>query len=345
MKTLILPIAGKSSRFPDMRPKWLLTLPNGKIMLEWSIDKVNIESFSRVVVVVLREHIDKYVGRNEFNKILQGIHHNISVVELDEPTSSQSETVFRAIQQAEIKGAILIKDCDNQFRMNYIDGNIVAVANLNDFKKINAGNKSYVSIDGLGEIKNIAEKSVISKYFCCGAYGFEKAEDFAEIFTSIKHEGEVYISHIIYAMIMRNHSFRVCDVSGYVDIGTLEDYREYVEAYKTVFCDLDGVLFINGSKFTENGWKTSVIDGNVEVLKRLQEQARLHLVITTSRPASEIEYIKAELHKKGLHPQQIITDLPHSKRYLINDYGTTNRYPSAVAINIRRNETSLKDFL
>jgi hypothetical protein len=345
MKTLILPIAGKSSRFPGMRPKWLLTLPNGKIMLEWAIDKINLESFSRVVIVILREHIEKYVGRIEFNRILQEIHSNITVVELDEPTSSQSETVYKAIQQAEIKGAIMIKDCDNQFHMNYTGGNIVAVANLNEFKKINAGNKSYVSIDGLGEIKNIAEKSVISKYFCCGAYGFERAEDFAEVFSNIKLEGEVYISHIIYAMIMQNHSFRVNEISGYVDLGTLEDYREHVEAYKTVFCDLDGVLFINGSKFSDNGWKTSAIDENIEVLKELQDQARLHLVITTSRPESEIEYITEELNKKGLYPQQIITDLPHSKRYLINDYGATNRYPSAVAINIRRNETSLKEFL
>jgi hypothetical protein len=26
--TLILPVAGKSSRFPNMRPKWLLTMPD-----------------------------------------------------------------------------------------------------------------------------------------------------------------------------------------------------------------------------------------------------------------------------------------------------------------------------
>ena len=34
MKTLILPVPGRSSRFPGMRPKWLLTMPDGKLMLE-----------------------------------------------------------------------------------------------------------------------------------------------------------------------------------------------------------------------------------------------------------------------------------------------------------------------
>ena len=34
MKNLIIPVAGQSSRFPNMRPKWLMTMPDGSIMLE-----------------------------------------------------------------------------------------------------------------------------------------------------------------------------------------------------------------------------------------------------------------------------------------------------------------------
>ena len=37
-KSLIIPVAGKSSRYPGMRPKWLLTMPDGKLMLEKSIE-------------------------------------------------------------------------------------------------------------------------------------------------------------------------------------------------------------------------------------------------------------------------------------------------------------------
>jgi len=39
MKTLLLPVAGKSARYPGMRPKWLLTMPNGKLMIEQSVCK------------------------------------------------------------------------------------------------------------------------------------------------------------------------------------------------------------------------------------------------------------------------------------------------------------------
>ena len=32
--TLIIPAAGKSSRYPNMKPKWLLSHPTGKLMIE-----------------------------------------------------------------------------------------------------------------------------------------------------------------------------------------------------------------------------------------------------------------------------------------------------------------------
>ena len=34
MNTLLIPCAGKSNRFPNMKPKWMLTHPDGKLMIE-----------------------------------------------------------------------------------------------------------------------------------------------------------------------------------------------------------------------------------------------------------------------------------------------------------------------
>ena len=60
MRTLIIPCGGKSSRFPNMRPKWLLTHPDGLLMIQKAIGCVNLDSFDRVVIVILQHHIDKY---------------------------------------------------------------------------------------------------------------------------------------------------------------------------------------------------------------------------------------------------------------------------------------------
>ena len=59
MKILILPVAGKSARYPGMRPKWLLTMPNGKLMIEQSVSKIDCEKFDKVYVVALKEYFKK----------------------------------------------------------------------------------------------------------------------------------------------------------------------------------------------------------------------------------------------------------------------------------------------
>ena len=58
---LLLPVAGRSSRFPGMRPKWLLTLPNGQLMIERSLSGIDLTRISEVVLIMLKEH-NKYIS-------------------------------------------------------------------------------------------------------------------------------------------------------------------------------------------------------------------------------------------------------------------------------------------
>ena len=70
---LILPIAGASSRFPDMRPKWMLTHPRGRMMITEAISKLCLARFSRITVVGLeaieRQHRFEHALREEFAQI------------------------------------------------------------------------------------------------------------------------------------------------------------------------------------------------------------------------------------------------------------------------------------
>ena len=70
MPTLILPVAGRSSRFPGMRPKWLLTMPDGKTMLQKSVEKINLAAYDRIVVVCLKEHVDEYLTSESLQLLL-----------------------------------------------------------------------------------------------------------------------------------------------------------------------------------------------------------------------------------------------------------------------------------
>ena len=116
MQYLILPVAGESSRYPSVRPKWLLTMPNGKLMIEESVSRINCKFFKKIFIVVLKKHIDKFCNKKLLlNSLRANISPKVELIELEKPTSCQAETVLLAIKKKKINGAILVKDCDNKF--------------------------------------------------------------------------------------------------------------------------------------------------------------------------------------------------------------------------------------
>jgi len=115
-KNLIIPVAGKSSRYPGMRPKWLLTMPEGKLMIEKSIALFDLKKFDRVIVIALREHVKKFTSRKTLLKLFKkNISKKVELIELNKETTCQAETVLNGILKAKLKGGIFIKDVDNIF--------------------------------------------------------------------------------------------------------------------------------------------------------------------------------------------------------------------------------------
>ncbi|MDB2323483.1 NTP transferase domain-containing protein [Planktomarina temperata] len=346
MSTLILPVAGQSTRFKGMRPKWLLTMPCGSLMIEKSISKMQLNRFERIVIICLKEHIEKYV---DFEKLQKKLSDKISIdvkwVVLEDPTNSQSETIYRGIAASNTTGPIFIKDCDNVFSYEYNSGNEIAVIDLNKIDLIDAKNKSYVQVSELGEVTNIVEKQVISNKFCCGGYGFKEASDFIRTFDKLTaiFSDELYVSHIIYDMILSDINFIASDAADYIDWGTKAEFLTHTRKFVTIFCDIDGVLLENGSEISKNGWNTEPINENIAALIRLRTEGRLFLILTTSRSEAEEEQTLKILSQHGIVPDRTLFGLPHTQRYLINDFAPTNPYPSALAINIERNSNKLQN--
>jgi hypothetical protein len=350
MKNLLIPVAGESSRYPNMRPKWLLTMPNGLLMIEKSISKIECKFFDKIYIIALKEHIDNFCDKKLLLKSLKkNISTKIEIVELKKKTSCQAETILHFLMLKKIKGSFLIKDCDNEFSIDkkYISSklikNLVCAININEIELLDAKNKSYIQIDKLSNVTNIVEKEIISNFFCCGAYGFQDVESFIlHAKELLKKSKNIFISHVILKMLFSGINFKYVKASEYSDWGTLKDFRIWQSKYLTIFCDFDGCLVENGSKFT-NGWKTPLIEKNISSLKKLQTTNYVKLIITTSRPSSELKKIKRILKNNNVEFHKIITDLPHSKRILINDFSSTNPYPSAVSINIERNSRELSN--
>ena len=127
MHTLIIPVAGNSSRFPGLRPKWLLTMPDGKLMIEASIDTLDLLQFDRIIVVCLKEHVEKYINLESYSNALETTYgKSFEFIILDQPTKSQSGTVYEALKRADVTKSFFIKDCDNSFKYTFHGGNEVA---------------------------------------------------------------------------------------------------------------------------------------------------------------------------------------------------------------------------
>ena len=126
MATLILPCAGKSTRFENTRPKWSLTHPYGELMLIQGIKGLELDKYDKIIPVFLKEHLEDYGLRKGVIESFNKLNIDFSILELDSPTKSQSETVAKAIEAFSLKGSILI--CNPVPKKYSIPNNIIEKA-------------------------------------------------------------------------------------------------------------------------------------------------------------------------------------------------------------------------
>lgn len=350
MSTLIIPSAGKSTRFPNTKPKWMLTHPKtGNMMIIESIRGLELDKFNCIYVGLLKSHLDDYNCREglyeQFKEI--GIYDKTEIVEIDEETKSQPETICKIITLKNINDSIFIKDCDDYFEAEYTDQNKICTYNLSSMKNVTAGSKSYVSTDDLGYVTNIAEKKIISDTFCCGGYSFKSSIQYLNTYNSLSDIDNLYTSHIILnMMLLENENFKVINCENYADWGTETDWLIYISKFKTYFIDLDGVLVKNSAEFTPPYWgDTDSLSENVKTMNEIYDMGYSTVIITTSRKEKYKEKTILQLKNIGMKYDRIIFGLPHGNRTIINDYSTSNPYPSCIAINLQRNVDSLKNIL
>lgn len=344
-------MAGKSSRFPNLRPKWMLTHPmSGDFMCMESIKGLNLDFFDNIYFTILRSHDDTYNITTGLTKSINsmGIEKKTKIVILENETSSQSETVYMTIKKENILDFIFIKDSDNFFNFEIKNTeNQICFFNLNDIDIINARTKSYINMDSNGIATNIVEKKVISPYFSVGGYSFESSKEFCDVYERLSIlPGECYISNIILDMILNGKLFKGLKTFNFIDWGTLTEWNTYCRKFFTFFVDLDGTLVTNTSSIIPPfiGEGKPIIE-NIEILRNMYNDGFCKIIITTSRSENYRIDTESELLKWDIPYDHLLMGLPHTQRVLINDFANSNPYPSAQSINIERNTNTLKNYL
>lgn len=342
---VIVPAAGLSTRFPNVKPKYLHFGYDNKMMLVKAVEPFI--GKHDITVVILQEHVDKYNALEFVRGELPGAY----IVVVPQPTSGPAETVKIAINDIkQIKKndfEFIVKDCDSFFRHNYTTGNYVCVSSIANHETLHKlASKSFVKYNNQDIITNIVEKAPVSDCFCVGGYKFESANEYLETYERIKNRnGEIFVSHIIQDMLNNGKIFKKANVADYFDVGTADDWHKYNDM-PVLFCDIDGTLVKAQSRYGNNSYDNPpvVLEENVKRIREYHDKG-CQIFFTTARPHTYREQTDKMLRDLGFTNFQLITNLHNARRVLINDYNTSNPYPRAEAINIYRDHDNLKDFL
>lgn len=345
---IIIPAAGKSSRFNTGKPKWMRTHPDGRLMIEHSVDNITkLEGVKcNIYVITLQEIEEKH---NAISILTNTSLSNVEIILLRKETSSPAETILQGVNNSksiDISLPTILKDSDNYINLNLetkdFNENFSVGCDLNSFEIKNVSNKSFLIYNSLMQITDFVEKRVVSDTISVGTHCLNNFSEFLVVLENCimnQREDEIFISHIISEMILRGEIFKIKLVSEYKDFGTQNEWNEEMFDHRSYFVDFDGTLVKNKGAYGKNNWyelNDKPISKNIELLVKLRKKGA-KVYITTSRKSSLEKYIREFLFNNGLEIDGILCDLPHSSRVIINDFANTNPYPSAIAINIPRN--------
>ena len=216
--SLIVPCAADRPEYQDRIPSVFLLDNEGVMRCVRSILGLNLEVFDTIYFTILRKHADDYdvdaMLSLQFRRL--GLE-NVKVVILDNPTSTQAETIACTIEGEKINGSIFIKDADCYFKAEIYPENGVAVYPLENLNLVDPRHKSYVAVDDMQHITNIIEKRVVSHLFNAGGYCFEDTRLFMKAYQNYRHLGQIYISHLIYSLLLNRELFHPIQVEEYTD--------------------------------------------------------------------------------------------------------------------------------
>jgi len=340
---IIVPAAGASTRFPDMKPKYLLYDYGHKMMIQRALEPYKGHN---ITIGILKDHDAHHSAsdylRHEFDT-------STKIVIMDKLTKGPADTVYQIIKNSidiDLDAELFIKDCDSFFDHEMSEGNYICVSNIAQhdvLKKLSS--KSFVIANEQGIITDIIEKNVVSDTFCVGGYKFASARIFCEAFEELKLHTEIFVSDVIQRCLHKGEIFTEKLVSNYVDVGTAQDWFEYNDK-PVIFCDIDGTLIESQGRVGGKSFTSPIVPMRKTVDRLLEYQKNgAQFVFTTARPKDVERVTYSLLVTLGFRNFQLIMGLQNSRRILINDFNNSNPYPRATAINVERDKDQVANYL
>ena len=236
-----MPMAGEGSRF--IKEGWTIPKPlielKGLPLFLRAVRSVTIEGVPmKYSFIVRKEHIERY----QIDRRIKSLLPNANVLFVEKTTRGAVETCLMAENLMAEEDAIMVLDCDLEFRSRtFMDGikNILELPSseanggmLVSFESLEP-RYSYAEVDGNMIVKRTAEKEVISSHALCGAYFFSSAKGFLKAAHKLMNEPvftkpEYYVSLLYNYLLADGETVRLAQIEEYYSYGTPEELRKNI---------------------------------------------------------------------------------------------------------------------
>ena len=237
---VVIPMAGDGTRFVMegfCTPKPLIDV-NGKPMIEWVIDNMNLAG-AKYVFVVRSSHLE-----NPEWKLRQRLEDSVPgcvIVTSDYLTRGPAETVLLAESVIDANKPMLIANSDQflewdvnafMYECQQIDGSISV------FRQHDKNDKkwSYVKLDDNGLVTDVQEKVPISDIASTGVYYWKKSGDYIKyakrmIEKDIRVNNEFYCAPVYNEAIADGKQIKVSFCKKMWGLGIPQDLKEFKKSY------------------------------------------------------------------------------------------------------------------
>ena len=235
-----MPMAGEGSRFINEGwtvPKPLIML-KGKPLFMHAVQSVYDGLIPiKYSFIVRKNHIEN----NKIDKVIKNYLPSAEIFFVEKTTRGAVETCLIAESSIEPDEALIVMDCDLEFKSASFNEEIKHVLNK-PVEQTNGGalvsftssdsRYSYAKIDDDGNVIKTAEKETISNNALCGAYFFSNASEFLAVAHDLINEKmekkEFYTSLLYNKILQRGGKVRLCKMEEYYSYGTPEELQRYM---------------------------------------------------------------------------------------------------------------------
>ena len=187
--TVIVTMAGAGTRFSTQGyivPKHMIRA-RGRTLFEWSMDSLKGFSDQHFVFACLDEHDSVWIKQQAIAMDFR----QITVQSRPTPSLGQAQTAYDVISKVDSNEELWIYNIDTYIErgLSPVDRNGYQGC-VHVFESVNPG-MSFVRYDTQGNVVELAEKKVISKWATVGVYGFETADLYRRLYKESYQDGHV----------------------------------------------------------------------------------------------------------------------------------------------------------